>query len=198
MPRTQRRPRPTHAQTLMPLRTHCPQCGQRLWAEYTNARTITTLDTVTRLTLHIRRCPNSGCDRYHRPYRPEAEPHFALPHHEFGLDVLALVGRLRYAEHRRVPEIHQELRRRGVVLAERTVTNLLERYDALRALATADPARLRRLVQGQQRVVLAIDGLPPDVGPEVLWGLARLPVRRSAAGQEPALRHHRRLDGAGD
>jgi len=47
-----------------------------------------------------------------------------------------------------VPEIHQKLSRRGVVLAERTVTNLLERYDELRALATADPGRLRRLVQG--------------------------------------------------
>jgi hypothetical protein len=169
MARLQRRPRPTHAQTLTPILKFCPQCGQRLWADYTNARTITTLDQVTRLTLHIRRCPNPGCARYHRPYRPEAEPHFALPHHEFGLDVIALVGRLRYAEHRSVPEIHQELSRRSVVAAERTVTNLLERYDELRALATADPARLDRLLQGQQRVVLAIDGLQPDVGQEVLW-----------------------------
>jgi hypothetical protein len=171
MARTQRRPRPTHAQTLIPILDLCPQCGQRLWTDYTNARTITTLDSVTRLTLHIRRCPNPDCDRYHRPYRPEAEPHFALPHHEFGLDVIALVGRLRYAEHRSVPEIHQELTRRGVVAAERTVTNLLERYDELRALATADPERLCCLVQGQQRVVLAIDGLQPDVGHEVLWVL---------------------------
>jgi hypothetical protein len=171
MARTQRRPCPTHAQTLIPILTHCPQCGQRLWTDYTNGRSITTLDNVTRLTLHIRRCPNRDCRRFHRPYRPEAEPHFALPHHEFGLDVIAVVGRLRYAEHRSVPEIHQELRRRGVVAAERTVTNLLERYDELRALATADPGRLRRLVQEQQRVVLAIDGLQPDVGHEVLWVL---------------------------
>jgi hypothetical protein len=127
--------------------------------------------TVTRLTLNIRRCPNPGCGRSHRPDRPEAEPHFALPHHEFGLDVVAVVGRLRYAEHRSVPEIHQALTRRGVAAAERTVSNLLERYDELRALATADPGRLRRLLQGQQRVVLAIDGLQPDVGHEVLWVL---------------------------
>jgi hypothetical protein len=148
MARLQRRPRPTHAQTLTPILDHCPQCGQRLWTDYTNARTITTLDAVTRLTLNIRRCPNLDCGRYHRPYRPEAEPHFALPHHEFGLDVIALVGRLRYAEHRSVPEIHQELLRRRVVVAERTVSNLLERYDELRALATVDPQRLRRLLQG--------------------------------------------------
>jgi hypothetical protein len=94
-----------------------------------------------------------------------------LPHHEFGLDVIALVGRLRYAEHRSVPEIHRELGCRGVRVAERTVTNLLQRYDELRALATADPQRLRRLLDGQQRVVLALDGLQPDVGHEVLWVL---------------------------
>jgi hypothetical protein len=81
------------------------------------------------------------------------------------------VGRLRYAEHRSVPEIHQELRRRAVAIAPRTVSNLLDRYDELRALATADPQRLRRLLQGQQRVLLAIDGLQPDVGHEVLWVL---------------------------
>jgi hypothetical protein len=95
----------------------------------------------------------------------------ALPHHEFGLDVLALVGRLRHAEHRSVPEIHQELTRRGVAVAPRSVSNLLDRYDELRALATADRERLHALLSKQRRVVLAIDGLAPDVGHEVLWVL---------------------------
>src|SRR5436190_5875945 len=171
MPRIRPRPRPNRAQALTPVATHCPACADPLWAAYENSRTVTTLDAVVRLTLHIRRCPNPACPRYHRPYRPEAEPHFALPHHEFGLDVIALVGRLRYAEHRSVPEIHQELSRRRVAVAQRTVTNLLDRYDELRALATADPQRLRRLLRGQGRVVLAIDGLQPDVGHEVLWVL---------------------------
>jgi hypothetical protein len=169
--RTRPRPRPNRAQTLTPVTTHCPECRHRLWADYDNFRTVTTLDCVLRLTLHIRRCPNPTCRRYHRPYRPEAEPHFALPHHEFGLDVIAVVGRLRYAEHRSIPEIHQHLRRRGVAVAERTVTNLLDRYDELRALQTADPKRLGPLLRSQGRVVLAIDGLQPDVGHEILWVL---------------------------
>src|SRR6185437_4268575 len=120
---------------------------------------------------HVRRCPNPACERFHRPYRPETEPHLALPHHEFGLDVLTLVGRLRHAEHRSVPEIHRELTRRSVTVAPRTVSNLLDRYDELRALATADPKRLGPLLRQQGRVVLAIDGLQPDVGHEVLWVL---------------------------
>src|SRR5262249_24122770 len=119
----------------------------------------------------IRHCVNAECSRFHRPFHPEAESLLALPEHEFGLDVLALIGRLRHAEHRSVPEIHQELTRRGIAVALRSVTNLLDRYDELRALATADRERLRALLRKQRRVVLAIDGLQPDVGHEVLWVL---------------------------
>jgi hypothetical protein len=151
--------------------THCPECGHTLWAAYDDFRTITTLEGVVRLTLHVRRCPNASCPRFHQPYRPETEPHFALPHHEFGLDIIALVGHLRYLEHRSIPEIHAELRRRRVVIAERTVTNLLDRYDELRAVATANPKRLRAVLRPQGRVVLAIDGLQPQVGHEILWVL---------------------------
>jgi hypothetical protein len=163
------RPRPDRALTLTPSTLDCPECRHRLYADYNNFRTVTTLDGVIRLTLTIRRCPNPACPRFLRPYRPEAEPHFALPYHEFGLDVMALVGRLRYAEHRSIPEIHRELTRRGIIVAQRTVTNLLDRYDELRALATADPQRLEPLLRPQGRVILAIDGLQPDVGHEVLW-----------------------------
>ncbi|MFO0842420.1 MAG: hypothetical protein U0797_08500 [Gemmataceae bacterium] len=171
MARSTPRPRPTLCQTLTPVVRSCPACQQPLAADYSNYRTVTRLDGVWRLTLRIRRCHNFDCPRHHRPYRPEAEPHFALPHHEFGLDVLALVGRLRHAEHRSAPEIHRELTRRGVALAERTVSNLLDRYDELRALSAADPTRLGPLFRDQGRVVLAIDGLQPDVGHEVLWVL---------------------------
>src|SRR4051795_485576 len=171
MARNRRRPRPTQAKTLTPVATHCPECGHALWATHSKYRTVTTLDAVTRLTLRVRRCPNPDCPRYRRPCRPESEALVALPHHEFGLDVLALVGRLRHAEHRSVPEIHQELTRRGVAIALRSVSNLLDRYDELRALATADRERLHALLQKRRRVVLAVDGLQPDVGHEVLWVL---------------------------
>jgi len=165
------RPQPDRALALTPVLLDCPECRHRTEARYNNYRTISTLDGVFRLTLTIRRCPNPACSRFLRPYRPEAEPHFALPYHEFGLDVMALVGRLRHAEHRSIPEIHRELTRRGIVVAPRTVTDLLDRYDELRALATADPKRLEAVLRPQGRVILAIDGLQPDVGHEVLWVL---------------------------
>ena len=142
-----------------------------MWVDYHNARTVVTLDGLYRLTLTIRRCANQSCELYHRPYRPEEEGAWALPHGEFGLDIIALVGALRYASHKSVPEIHQDLRRRGVDIAQRSVTNLLDRYEELVALHLANDTRLRELLAQQGRVILAIDGLQPDVGHEVLWVL---------------------------
>ena len=134
MARRTRRPSPTHQQLLDPLRRRCPQCEGPLWAVYYTRRTVTTLSGVYRLTLHIRRCITPTCPRFHQPYRPEEEGAWALPHGEFGFDVIALIGRLRYAEHRSVPEIHQHLLTRGIPLAQRTVTYLVDRYEAAQYL----------------------------------------------------------------
>src|SRR5439155_4044690 len=54
-------------------------------------------------------------------------------------------------------------------IAERSVTNLLDRYDELLATRLTDTRRLRRVLKGQRGVILALDGLQPDVGHEVLW-----------------------------
>lgn len=140
-----------------------------MWVAYHTQRTITTLQGICRLTLCVRRCRNSCCEWYHRPYRPEEEGRWALPHGEFGLDVIALVGTLRYTAHRSIPEIHQALCERGVPIAERTVTHLLQRYEELVALTLSDQRRLGERFKAQGRVILAIDGLQPDVGHEVLW-----------------------------
>lgn len=158
-----------HTKDLTARRGHCPVCGDPMGSDYTNHRTLVTLEGVTRLNLAIRRCHNVACTAHLRPYRPEAEGRFALPHHEFGLDVIALIGTLRYAEHRTVPEIHQRLLQRGLPISQRSVTNLLDRYDELLAVALTDDRRLKKRLAGQGRVILAIDGLQPDVGHEILW-----------------------------
>lgn len=121
------------------------------------------------MRLQIRSCRNPVCPRHRACLRPEQEGRFALPQHEFGLDVIAAVGRLRHAEHRSVPEIHAELVRRGVPICARSVGNLLDRYDELLALSCSDSKRLKAVTAAAGRVILAIDGLQPDVGHEVLW-----------------------------
>ncbi|GAB4116140.1 MAG: hypothetical protein Fur005_39530 [Roseiflexaceae bacterium] len=127
------------------------------------------MDGVVELRLRIQQCRTSTCTRYRKPYRPEAEGRYSLPQHEFGLDVIAEVGRLRYHEHASVPEIHQRLQARHLPISERSVTNRLDRYDELVALQVSDPARLKAATNAIGKVVLALDGLQPTVGNEVLW-----------------------------
>src|SRR6478752_4250622 len=137
MARTAPRARPDRERVLETVHRACPACGRRLRYRYDNRHTVTTLTGLVRLHLRIRRCENPACVRHHRPYRPEAEGAIVLPQHEFGLDVIALVGAWRYGE-----------------LVATT-------------LAAAD--RLRGVLARQGRAILALDGLQPDVGHEVLW-----------------------------
>ena len=169
MARTSARPEPRRERVLQTVRRCCPGCGRRMWSDYDNRRTVVTLSGAVRLRLKVRRCPNPACGRHGVPYRPEAEGAIVLPQHEFGLDVIARIGALRYRAHKSVPEIRHALQERGVAIAERTVTNLLDRYDELLAVALADDRRLQAVLARQGRVILALDGLQPDVGHEVLW-----------------------------
>jgi hypothetical protein len=171
MARRAARPAAPREYRLEPYQRRCPHCGGPAHVAYHSRRTIMTLDGLYRLVLAVRRCQDAACPRYRRPYRPEEEGGWALPHGEFGLDVIALVGALRFAEHRSVPEIHQHLLARGVQIAERTVTHLVQRYEELVALRLGDQTRLHERLAAQKQVILALDGLQPDVGHEVLWVL---------------------------
>src|SRR5215216_2208382 len=183
MARLSARARPDREHVLRPARQLCPGCGGHMRLRYENRRTLVLLTGAVRLRLQIRRCEREGCARYRVAYRPEAEGAIALPQHEFGLDVIALVGMLR---------------QRGVAIAERSVTNLLDRYDELLAVSLTEGERLRGLLASQGRVILALDGLQPDVGHEVLWVvrdclsgevlLARSLLSGTAADLAPLLR----------
>lgn len=171
MVRRQSRPAPTEYLELVPQLTHCPDCGLRLWVAYHSRRTVVRLTGLCAVRLTVRWCRNPACDRYHRPIRPEAEGAVALPCYEIGMDVLALVGALRFGQHRAVAEIHQTLTDRGVGLAPRSILNLVYRYEELVALRVGDLAAHAAQLQAQGEVVLALDGMQPDVGHEVLWVL---------------------------
>jgi hypothetical protein len=171
MARRTKRPPITRTLSLEPITRTCSACGGTLWAGYDATRTITTLDHVNRLTLSVRRCHNPTCPRHRLPIRPEEEGAWALPNGEFGLDIIALIGALRYREHRSIPEIHRSLQQRTVAIAQRTVTYLLERYEELLALRLADQTRLKDMLTQQGHVILALDGLQPYKTQDVLWVL---------------------------
>jgi hypothetical protein len=175
------RPAAPHALVLSPERTRCLVCGGPLWVAYHKQRTVVRLDGLWRLTLRVRTCRTPTCTQYHRAYGPEEVGAWVLPQGEFGLDVIALIGQWRAREQRSVPQIHQALVAHGVPIAERSVTVLLHRYEELVALCLADAAQVRARLHPQGGVILAVDGLQPDVGHEVLW------VVRDVVSGEPLL-----------
>src|SRR3954465_5791356 len=138
-----RRP-PERERVLRPACRLCPACASPMRIRYENRRTLVTLTGLVRLRLKIRWWETLNSLRFHKPFPPEGEGALALPQHEFGLDIIALVGALRHREHRSVPEIHALLQGRGVAIAERSVTNLLDRYDEVLATQRVDPQHLRR------------------------------------------------------
>ena len=169
MARTKPQPEADKEIVLECVRQSCPSCAQPMWNKYDNYRTVRTLNGVVRLRLKVRRCQNRECQRFHKIYRPELEGKWALPQHEFGLDVLALAGALRYQDHRSVPQIHQQLQQRGLCISQRSVSNVLERYEELVSVSLNNAQRLKAIMGQQQQVIIALDGMQPDVGHEVLW-----------------------------
>ncbi len=113
----------------------CPQCGNRWWVAYNSRRKVVTLEGIVQLRIAVCQCHIPTCPQYHIRYRPEEEGRWALPHGEFGLDVIALIGAWRFREHRSVPEMHQRLQSRGLVISEREVTHLMHRYARTGGLA---------------------------------------------------------------
>jgi hypothetical protein len=134
MARQVARPLAQRAVRLTPLREQCVSCGERLWVAYHAQRTLMTFRGLVHLILVVRCCRTPECALYHVPYRAEEEGAWALPHGEFGLDIITVIGQLRYGEHRSIPEIHQRLVQRGVGIAQRTVT---ERHGTLRRVGSA-------------------------------------------------------------
>src|SRR5260221_9664250 len=171
MGRQTRRPPAEREVTLAPQRETCLGCGQFMRVAYTYRRTVVRLDGRWRLVLRVRRCGTVGCPGYHQGYGPEEAGAWALPQSEFGLDVIAQIGHWRSREQRSVPQMHQALREHGVDIAERSVTELLYRYEELVALRLADPARLRGRPAGAGGVIPGRGRFTPGPGPDGLVGV---------------------------
>jgi len=166
-----KRPKPACSDTriLEPAFPICQTCGKRLWMAYYNQRKLITLNGILEITIPIRSCRNPECAARKLPIHPYEEGALALPEAECALDLVAFVGNCRHRQHRSIPEIHALLQQRDVPVCQRTVTNLLDRYDELVALSVTDKERLKWRLRTHKKVVLAIDGLQPDVGNEILW-----------------------------
>jgi hypothetical protein len=164
MARRSARAAAAHEMILTPLKERCEQCGQFFWVAHHSHRTVAMLSGLWRLTLVVRQCIQPSCPRFHKHYRPEEEGRWALPHGEFGLEVIALIGQWRFREHRSVPEMHQALAARGISIAQRSVTYLMQRYEELVTLRITDQERIKARLQQQGHVILAASWIAAGCG----------------------------------
>lgn len=149
MARRTPRAQATETLTMIPQQTHCLHCGRRLSVVRHNHRTVVTLHGICRLRLVKRQCVSADCPGSRSVIGPEEAGRWVLPESEIGLDIIAQIGSWRYRD-------------------QRSVTNALYRYDELTATCVRDAAWGRTHLHATG-AVLALDGLQPDVGHEVLW-----------------------------
>src|SRR5712692_270889 len=111
----------------------CPHCGGDLTLSHPVwAKVVQTLHGAEHLTNLGFRCANAACAHRQTVYRSAQAEARQVKGSSYGLDVVVLIGHLRFSEHRTREEIWRHLREHTPVqISERHVQNLLEVYLAL-------------------------------------------------------------------
>ena len=136
---------------------------------YHNKRRLLTLQGSLALTVPIRVCRNADC-RAHKKAGASLGRGSARAARRVNAALISspLSATAATPSTRALCRSIRRLREREVNLCERSVCNLLHRYEELVALHVASSFPQ---LKSQGRVMLAIDGLQPDKGHEVLWVL---------------------------
>jgi hypothetical protein len=163
---------------LYPLTRRCPACRKPLRERYRKRRFIVRLDEQLDVTSHFLQCPAPSCRMREAVYRPEEEGVLALRGYTFGLDVVALVGELRYGSNRSIPEIHAHLVDAGLEISDKEVSLLAEVFLALVTTSAAADAEAVDALRALGGLVLSIDGVQPEKGNETLYLLRELQTGR--------------------
>lgn len=144
----------------------CPRCGEPLTSKGSaahSAKTVQTLEGEFYVVAYSRLCPNPECENQGKHYHTSGHLKISLPYSTYGLDVVALVGRLRERQQRRFSEIQTQLNNRGVQINERSVGRLYRLFLALvNGTWPQRQARLEKAVREYGGLILMADGLQAD------------------------------------
>jgi hypothetical protein len=167
-------PQLTH-RIFRPEHLHCLDCQTYLRRSHiVSRRTVVTLTQVIRLTHWGYRCPNHTCQSSCL-YRSAEADQIALPGFTFGLDIVLLVGNLRFRHHQTVDEIHEEVSKRlqplTVTISRREILFLFEAYTSLlrAATETKEDDEWKQQVLANKGLILSVDGIQPDKGNETIY-----------------------------
>lgn len=151
----------------------CPFCRASLHISQHRQRTVRTMTEELDLTMRDKKCPSAACPQPHLRYRSPEEALIAIPHNQFGLDVVLEIGHLRFHQRLSFPRIHANLLDRGVPICEMSVQYQARKYEALVACCVNTGLRKRLTARGfllpiidavhfgngEAAVYLIIDGL---------------------------------------
>ena len=154
---------------LYPHTRECPACQEPLEERYHKERWIVQLGQKLHVISHFLECHTRGCRLREAVYRPEGEDILALRGYTFGIDVIALIGELRYSRNLSIPEIHHQLHQEELSISVKEVALLCEVYLALVTTVAREDKSLIKELRDLGGIVLAIDGVQPEKGNETLY-----------------------------
>ncbi|MHB8974792.1 MAG: transposase [Pirellulaceae bacterium] len=141
----------------------CPECGSNMTADYRNRRTVILptraarmsrrVGLILRLSLRIRRCHNSSCNRFLAPYRPEAEGRIAFPNQKLSLPLLRHVHSI-HEICRTIRKTQARLSGGGINLAHATVEKAVKLTRRFRKTEPLEDVREFLQTHPHQKYVL--------------------------------------------
>ena len=157
----------------------CAFCGRRMYICDHRYRRFFTLDGPVQLVCKLNHCPDPRCPGHTKTKSPEIEATIALPFWVIGWDVFCWIGHRRFSRHWSITQIRGELLDSFAIdLAENSITNYIQRYQAMLAARQQDIEAMRRDYQGVEQIILSIDGLQPEKGHETLYVVRELTQKR--------------------
>jgi len=112
---------------------------------------------------HVAVCKNESCPLREVPIKG---PLVNLKHRQYGFDVIARVGWLRFQKEQTLEQIREYLRGYGIVVSKSVVRELSNLYMIL---ISTRPEGEELALMRKRGVVLAIDGVQPEKGNETLY-----------------------------
>src|SRR5438876_4949316 len=155
----------------------CPHCGDLLvMCNYLAwNKTVQTLDRVLSVASRPGRCPHETCAGSRLRLLSAEAQSIALPHSTYGYDVLVRIGWWRQEYRATYREIHAELASQ-VRISESHVGYLYQRgyLPLLACHERQHRAHLAQIAQQQGGLIVALDGLAPQVGEPQIWFIREL------------------------
>src|SRR5215813_12447047 len=157
----------------------CRTCGGALTICDHRHHRVFTLTGPLHLVCKLAHCPARACPAHTQTLSPEAETTITMPWWVLGWDVVCWLGQRRFARHWSVQQLRTELAETyHMPLSDDAIERYIHRYQQMLAARHRDPQPLVATYAQVDALILAIDGLQPEQGPETLYVVRELARKR--------------------